>query len=124
MHFLIWETLSFNLMYVAACYPVGTTISKTSSLFTALLKHYTSRKDNLYCHLSSKDGLCCLCCFTHLLPVKLSGLYIKRISFRKYTQTKKKRPIFMVLYLSIQLRCCNKNRTKMLIKRPTHKKWK
>ena len=36
MHFLIWETLSFNLMYVAACYPVGTTISKTSSLFTAL----------------------------------------------------------------------------------------
>ena len=33
MHFLIWETLSFNLMYVTACYPVGTTISKTSSLF-------------------------------------------------------------------------------------------
>ena len=27
-------------MYVAACYPVGTTISKTSSLFTALLQHY------------------------------------------------------------------------------------
>ena len=40
MHFLIRETLSFNLMYVAACYPVGTTISKTSSLFTALLQHY------------------------------------------------------------------------------------
>ena len=40
-----------------------------------------------------------------------------------YTQTKKKRPIFMVLYLSIQLRCCNKNKTKMLIKRLTHKKW-
>ena len=40
MHFLIWETLSFNLMYVAACYPVGTTISKTSSLYTALLQHY------------------------------------------------------------------------------------
>ena len=40
MHFLIWETLSFNLMYVAACYPVGTTISKTSTLFTALLQHY------------------------------------------------------------------------------------
>ena len=39
----------------------------------------------------------------------------------KYTQTKKKRPIFMVLYLSIQLRCCNKNKTKMLIKCPTHK---
>ena len=28
MYFLIRETLSFNLMYVAACYPVGTTISK------------------------------------------------------------------------------------------------
>ena len=40
MHFLIRETLSFNLMHVAACYPVGTTISKTSSLFTALLQHY------------------------------------------------------------------------------------
>ena len=40
MHFLIWETLSFNLMYVAACYPVGTTISKTSPLFNALLQHY------------------------------------------------------------------------------------
>ena len=40
MHFLIWETLSFSLMYVAACYPVGTTISKTSSLLSALLQHY------------------------------------------------------------------------------------
>ena len=27
----------------------------------------------------------------------------------------------MVLYLSIQLRCCNKNQTEMFIKRPTHK---
>ena len=42
MHFLIRESLSFNLMYVTACYPVGTTISKTSSLFTALLQHYIS----------------------------------------------------------------------------------
>ena len=40
MHFLMRETLSFNLMYVTACYPVGTTISKTSSLFTALLQQY------------------------------------------------------------------------------------
>ena len=39
----------------------------------------------------------------------------------KYTQTKKKRPIFMVTNLSIQLRCCNKNETKIVIKRPTHK---
>ena len=44
-------------------------------------------------------------------------------SWSIYTQTKKKRPIFMVLYLSIQLRCCNKNKTKMFIKRPTHKNW-
>ena len=42
MHFLIRETLSFNLMYVTACYPVGTTISKTSSLFTALLQHFNT----------------------------------------------------------------------------------
>ena len=40
-----------------------------------------------------------------------------------YTQTKKKRPIFMVLYPSIQLICRNKNKTKMFKKRPTHKKW-
>ena len=40
MRYLIQETHSFNLMYVAACYPVGTTISKASSLFTALLQHY------------------------------------------------------------------------------------
>ena len=40
-----------------------------------------------------------------------------------YTQTKKKRPIFMVLYLTIQLRCYNKNKTKMFIKRRTHKNW-
>ena len=47
MHFLIWETLSFNLMYVTACYPVGTTISKTSSHFTALLQHYKGGNYNL-----------------------------------------------------------------------------
>ena len=38
---LILETLRFNLMHVAACYPVRTTISKTSPLFfIALLQHY------------------------------------------------------------------------------------
>ena len=47
MHFLIWETLSFNLMYVTACNPVGTTISKTSSLFTALLQHYYTLPEGL-----------------------------------------------------------------------------
>ena len=45
-----------------------------------------------------------------------------KVIFMSYTQTKKKRPIFMVLYLSIQLRCRNKNKTKMFIKCPTHKK--
>ena len=40
-----------------------------------------------------------------------------------YTQTKKQRPIFMVLCLSIQLRCRNKNKTIMFIKRRTHKNW-
>ena len=39
----------------------------------------------------------------------------------KYTQTKKKPPIFMVTNLSIQLRWCNKNETKIVIKRPTNK---
>ena len=39
-------------MYVAACYPVGTTISKTSSLFTALLQHYMySTKESFYNNL-------------------------------------------------------------------------
>ena len=40
-----------------------------------------------------------------------------------YTQTKKKRPIFMVLYLSIQLSCCNKHIAKMFIKCRTHTHW-
>ena len=38
-----------------------------------------------------------------------------------YTQTKKLRPIFMVLYLSIQLRYRNKNKTEMFFKRRTQK---
>ena len=52
----------------------------------------------------------------HLCSFKL---HILRI----YTQTKKIRPIFMVLYLLIQLRCLSKKYTKMFIKRPTHKSW-
>ena len=43
--------------------------------------------------------------------------------FIMYTQTKMKRPIFMVLYLSTKLRCRNKNKTKMFIKCRTHKNW-
>ena len=54
-----------------------------------------------------------------LYAVKLSEHFTICI----YTQTKKKRPIFMVLYLSIQLRYRKKNKTKMSIKRRTHKKW-
>ena len=59
MHILIRETLSFNLMYVTACYPVGTTISKTSSLFTALLQHYM-RFVVISIRVTSLDLLTCL----------------------------------------------------------------
>ena len=43
------------------------------------------------------------------------------LNVKMYTQTKKKRPNFMVPFLSIQLRSRNKNKTKMFIKRRTHK---
>ena len=62
MHFLICETLSFNLMYVAACYPVGTTISKTSPLFTALLQDYLYScltNNILYYQTQVKQFSCC-----------------------------------------------------------------
>ena len=60
----------------------------------------------------------------HITPLEKRKYFANKILYCIciYTQTKKKHPIFMVLYLSIQLRCCNKNKTKMLIKRPTHKK--
>ena len=47
---------------------------------------------------------------TGWLPSLMPYQHIKHfeIEFGKYTQTKKKRPIFMVLYRSIQLRRCNK----------------
>ena len=54
---------------------------------------------------------------------KVSNYCICMYLFKTYTQTKKLRPIFMVLYLLIQLRCRNKNKTKMFIKRRTHKNW-
>ena len=63
MHSLIWETLSFSLMYVAACYPVGTTLSKTSPLFTALLQHYIC-----YSHMEKFD------LNSHCLPFAIEGL--------------------------------------------------
>ena len=37
MHFLIRETLSFYLIYVAACYPVGTGMCHN---MVGLLQHY------------------------------------------------------------------------------------
>ena len=37
MHFLIWETLSFDLMYVAACYLMGTGMCHN---MVGLLQHY------------------------------------------------------------------------------------
>ena len=57
MHILIREILSFNLMYVTACYPVGTTISKTSSLFTALLQHYIAWHERLSDAISNDNIL-------------------------------------------------------------------
>ena len=38
MHFLIRETLSFNLIYVAACYLVGTGMCHNE---VGLLQHYS-----------------------------------------------------------------------------------
>ena len=44
MHFLIRETLSFNLIYVAACYLVGTGMCHN---MVGLLQHYSlSKKSN------------------------------------------------------------------------------
>ena len=40
MLFLIWETLSFNLMYVAACYLVGTGMCHN---MVGLLQHNYTR---------------------------------------------------------------------------------
>ena len=37
-----------------------------------------------------------------------------------YTQTKKKSPFFMVAYISIQLRCQDRNKPKMFPKSETH----
>ena len=48
---------------------------------------------------------------------------IHRQDLKNILKQKKKHPIFMVLYLSIQLRCRNKNKTNMFIKRQTHKNW-
>ena len=56
MHLLIRETLSFNLVYVAACYPVGTGMCHN---MVGLLQHYrafvsvlhrifSDQKENLY----------------------------------------------------------------------------
>ena len=52
--------------------------------------------------------------------IKLAKDTIQEVIYT-YTQPKKKRLIFIVLYLSIDLRYCNKNKTKMFIKRSTHK---
>ena len=49
MHFLIWETLSFNLMYVAACYLVGTGMCHN---MVGLLQHYMYSFSG-----SSEDGV-------------------------------------------------------------------
>ena len=45
MHFLIWETLSFNLMYVAVCYLVGTGMCHN---MVGLLQHYYKKVKKLF----------------------------------------------------------------------------
>ena len=49
-----------------------------------------------------------------IVDVRICKELSPTIHLRKYTQTKKLRPIFMVLYLSIQLRRRNKNIPKCL----------
>ena len=51
MHFLIWETLSFNLIYVAACYLVGTGMCHN---MVGLLQHY------IFDSAETKSGYACL----------------------------------------------------------------
>ena len=43
MHFSIWETLSFNLIYVTACYLVGTGMFHN---MVGLLQHYYSEEQD------------------------------------------------------------------------------
>ena len=59
-----------------------------------------------------------------LLIFSITVNLITCLGFLLNTQTKKKCPIFMVLYCLIQLRCRNQNKTKMFIKRRTHKNGK
>ena len=89
MHFLIWETLSFNLMYVAACYPVGTTISKTSSLFTALLQHYRLS----YCAVTKISRVYDLIVFSQYLKDCLTKLYSNVNHHYSITRLQNARPV-------------------------------
>ena len=61
MHFLIWETLSFNLIYVAACYLVGTGMCHN---MVGLLQHYNARtplenRQYLTHKTTHRDFVCC-----------------------------------------------------------------
>ena len=80
-------------------------------------------------------GLCvgaCLCGASRIITkmkIKVSWKWVKNDRVKKtswpwnlkvkmahwYTQTKKKRPISTLLYLSIQLRCCNKNKNQNVV---------
>ena len=65
---------------------------------------------------------CTLTGFVHVFLLDKSLAHDNaRVNQSIYTQTKKKRPIFIMLYLSIQVRRRNKNKNKMFIKRRTHK---
>ena len=54
MHFLIWETLSFNLMYVAACYLVGTGMCHN---MVGLLQHYKRCKETQWTPLTPRYNI-------------------------------------------------------------------
>ena len=64
MHFLLWETLSFNLIYVAACYLVGTGMCHN---MVGLLQHYVVNTINDFFSITIVGGHSFLCCGTPIL---------------------------------------------------------
>ena len=67
MHFLIWEILSFNLIYVAACYLVGTGMCHN---MVGLLQHYINMLGLpvKVLEYSSFISLQCPCLFQNYIP--------------------------------------------------------
>ena len=65
MHFLILETLSFNLIYVVACYLVGTGMCHN---MVGLLQHYHQQGSTEWFVDFNKQQI-----FTYPFPAKSSG---------------------------------------------------